>query len=311
MNFSKLGYISKWYMRQIITKITKKELEHELYPDTVSLSIDEANKCIAKAINSNIPFMAGRFGANELNVAWRANEAHSRWDVSANKAMYHLHHGAGFFPQDNTLGLKFAKEMQEATKQVDLLAVWNRPMEDYFIKCWAKKPLGVCSLRGIEPFFSNEPWTTALEGKRVLIIHPFNETIQFQYEKRKLLFKRKDLLPDFQLITQKAVQTIAGNKDDRFETWFDALDFMYAEAMKNEFDVAILGCGAYGFPLAAKLKQAGKVVIHMGGSTQLLFGIRGKRWDENPAYVNLPNEWWVRASEQPQNARTVEDGCYW
>ena len=55
-----------------------------------------------------------------------------------------------------------------------------------------------------------------------------------------------------------------------------ALNYMFDEAMKKNFDVAIIGCGAYGFPLAAKLKQAGKIVIHLGGATQLLFGIIGR-----------------------------------
>ena len=50
--------------------------------------------------------------------------------------------------------------------------------------------------------------------------------------------------------------------------------------MEEIFDVAIIGCGAYGMPLAAMLKQAGKQAIHLGGATQLLFGIKGKRWEE-------------------------------
>jgi len=54
------------------------------------------------------------------------------------------------------------------------------------------------------------------------------------------------------LLTLKAVQTIANTKDDRFDTWFDALDYMYNEALKLDFDVALIGCGAYGYPLAAK-----------------------------------------------------------
>ena len=45
--------------------------------------------------------------------------------------------------------------------------------------------------------------------------------------------------------------------------------------MKFDFDVALIGCGAYGFPLAAKLKTAGKQAIHLGGVLQALFGIKG------------------------------------
>lgn len=68
------------------------------------------------------------------------------------------------------------------------------------------------------------------------------------------------------------MQTIADSRDERFSDWFEALEHMYSEAMKEDFDVAIIGCGAYGFPLAAKIKKAGKIGIHLGGAAQLLFG---------------------------------------
>lgn len=98
------------------------------------------------------------------------------------------------------------------------------------------------------------------------------------------MFDNPDILPEFELKTLKAVQTLAGEKEDRFKTWFEALNYMYTEAMKIDFDIAIIGCGAYGMPLASMLKEAGKKAIHMGGVTQILFGIKGKRWEEEPAF---------------------------
>ena len=79
--------------------------------------------------------------------------------------------------------------------------------------------------------------------------------------------------------------------------------------------MAIIGCGAYGMPLAAKLKQAGKQAIHLGGATQLLFGIKGRRWEENyPSKIaTCFNADWTYPldSEKPKNGGTVEMGCYW
>lgn len=77
-------------------------------------------------------------------------------------------------------------------------------------------------------------------------------------------------------------------------------------------------------PLAAHAKKQGKKAVHLGGSLQLLFGIKGRRW-EDPyygvkewgipygSYSSLINEYWVRAdkNEKPQNAMQVESGCYW
>jgi hypothetical protein len=98
-----------------------------------------------------------------------------------------------------------------------------------------------------------------------------------------------------------------------FEDWFGAYFFMCDEIMKIDFDVAIIGAGAYGLPLASFVKNLGKTAIHMGGVTQLLFGIKGKRW-EDPGYFGwLMNEHWVRPAEheKPKAFNNVESGCYW
>ena len=55
---------------------------------------------------------------------------------------------------------------------------------------------------------------------------------------------------------------------------------MIEKCIRLEFDVSIVGCGAYGFPLANEIKKKGKVAIHLTGATQLMFGIVGKRWEE-------------------------------
>lgn len=68
---------------------------------------------------------------------------------------------------------------------------------------------------------------------------------------------------------------------------------------------------------SAHVKRMGKKAVHMGGSLQLLFGIKGKHWenpDYNPVYnyAQLVNEHWVYPAEEekPKNALSVEGGCY-
>jgi hypothetical protein len=99
---------------------------------------------------------------------------------------------------------------------------------------------------------------------------------------------------------------------------------MKSEIDKVDYDICLIGCGAYGFHLAAHVKRTGKKAVHLGGALQLLFGIKGKRW-EDPyygvhkwkipygSYTNLMNEFWVRPSinETPINAEKVENSCYW
>ena len=153
----------------------------------------------------------------------------------------------------------------------------------------------------------------ALKGKKVLIIHPYANLIEHQYQKREKLFKNPNVLPEFELYTLRAVQTIGNTRDDRFKTWFEALEYMFEEAMKINFDIAILGCGAYGVPLAAKIRQKNRSAIYMGGVTQMLFGIKGSRWDVVPEAASLYNQYWVRPLQEnrPEGAEKIEGGCYW
>ena len=120
-------------------------------------------------------------------------------------------------------------------------------------------------------------------------------------------------MPEFDLFAIKAVQTLASQNDDRFSTWFEALDYMVEQCKNIEFDVALIGCGAYGLPLAAEIKRMGKSAIHMGGALQILFGIKGKRWDNHPQISLFYNDSWIRPMEQerPQGAERVEGSCYW
>lgn len=122
-----------------------------------------------------------------------------------------------------------------------------------------------------------------------------------------------EILPEFELKTVKAVQTLAGEKDERFNDWFEALDYMYNQCMKQDFDIALIGCGAYGLPLAVKLKDAGKQAVHVGGALQLFFGIKGARWDNHEKLNKLYNDAWVRPGDEDKvkGSSVVEGSCYW
>ena len=119
-------------------------------------------------------------------------------------------------------------------------------------------------------------------------------------------------LPEYELKTLRAVQSNAG-AEVPYKDWFEALKWMEDEIAKIDFDICILGCGAYGLPLAATIKRMGKKAIHMGGILQFLFGITSKRYDENEKYKPFINEYFVHpdAKDRPQNASAVEGGCYW
>lgn len=313
-------YFNKVLRRHLIVKYFHKEPIMFHYAHKWVLLKQATNDYIYDKIMTNKPFMACRFGNTELQtiVGSLKDEIVGKSkgnDAFTKKWFDRLCVGAGFFPNTQENRLRFTTCMLEACKEVDLLAMWHLNMEDFVIEEYVNQA-DITFLFRLEPWLANgRPWSAALKGKKVLVIHPFEKTIQSQYAKRDLIFPGTDMLPEFELLTLKAVQTIAGEKDERFRDWFEALDYMYNEAMKMDFNIAIIGCGAYGMPLAAKLKRAGKQAIHLGGATQLLFGIKGKRWVENyPSKIaTFFNDAWVYPDETeiPMASKVVEGGCYW
>ena len=224
------------------------------------------------------------------------------YDPESIENMYQL---SGFFPPEKERYVKFAHLMFEDMKQVDILGTWRR--EELFFAEELAHAVKV-ELPDLEPFLHADPWSEVLADKTVLVVHPFERTIQEQFARREKLFKDPRVLPDFELKTIRAVQTVAGNPTS-FKDWFEALQYMKDRMSETTYDVAIIGCGAYGFPLAAHAKRMGKKAVHIGGATQLLFGITGARWENHP----LRNEYWVRpgANERPEHASVVEGACYW
>ena len=212
---------------------------------------------------------------------------------------------AGFFPATKEALSGFAERMMADVPLIDILGTCHR--QEWFLARQLKNAVKV-PLPDIEPHVHADPWSSVLEGKKVLVVHPYEKTIRSQYEKRALLFKDRRFLPDFDLKTVRAVQTIA-NTPSPYPTWFHALDHMKEQIDRTDYDIAIIGCGAYGLPLAAHVKRQGRRAVHLGGSTQFMFGIIGKRWEGHP----LINEHWVRPApeETPERAVQVEGGCYW
>lgn len=285
----------------------------------------ETHEYISKKIQSGEPFWAGRMGFVEMNLLRQFIEHRMAPFIDHREtALRQLCKNAGFFPYDLELGERYVDLVLADSPFIDLQGYWGLYMEDYIHKKYQKKTI-VSGLPWLEPWqiaadaeTGIKPWTAGLKGKNVLVVHPFAKSISQQYEKnREKIFSRHyradDILPQFHLKTLQAVQTIAGNKDDRFENWFEALDWMKSECRKVDFDIAIVGCGAYGFNLAAEIKRMGKQVIHLGGATQVLFGISGRRWETEYASFDLINECWVRPSKEETvaGAKSIENGCYW
>jgi len=232
--------------------------------------------------------------------------ATDRWNPRIRR---HMTDWSGFFPLTDEALNRFAVRMAQDARELDVLGSWLA--EETRVRHLFPRAM-IVPIKDLRPEQHVPPWSRALAGKRVLVVHPFEESIRHQYAKRTLLFPGREVLPEFELLTIKAVQTLGG-QSSRFSSWFEALDWMSGEIDKIDYDVAIIGAGAYGFSLAAHIKRAGKKAVHLGGATQLMFGIMGKRWENDASLKPFVNEHWTRPlpSETPAIANKVEDGCYW
>lgn len=295
---------------------------------------NKISKLIYKLLTDDKPCMIARFGSTELsamvNFLGVTSKRHSVWKFIKGEQpewwwnpniMKQMQEWSGFFPSTSHNLMKFGELMLKDMQEVDLLGSWLNN-EYYFLD---KLPhANFVPLRMLEPFWATESWGKALKDKKILVVHPFAETIKQQYKNRDKLFNNPDILPEFaSLHVIKAVQSLGGNQE-QFKDWFEALQWMKDEIDKHDYDICLIGCGAYGFPLAAYVKRQGKKAFHLGGALQLLFGIRGKRW-ENPmygvkewgipigSYSSLMNEYWIRPNqtEKTKNAQQVEGACYW
>ncbi|PXY45703.1 hypothetical protein [Flavobacterium hydrophilum] len=296
-----------------------------------------ANDQIYDLLNDNKPCMIARFGTTELiavnnYLCITSNEKYYKkiwnyisdkthlpwWDEKHFKFMDVF---SGIFPPTKETAEEFSKLYLSDTPQIDLLGSFQ-----YYEKFMPlRSDVKYVHLECLYPFFVEKPWTRALKGKKVLVVHPFEETIQEQYKLKNKLFENPDLLPEFELITYKAIQSAAGIEVP-YRDWFEALKLMQDQISEIDFDICILGCGAYGLPLAAHIKRIGKKAFHMGGGVQLLFGIKGKRWD-TPSYgreygipelfvepyCNLYNEYWTKPLKinTPDKASAIDGATYW
>jgi len=256
----------------------------------------EADKIISNKIKSRYPFMLARYGSTEFRNLTKEED----FDL--------LCFYSGFFPKDVKLLKEFRKLYFESSKKIDYLCVWN--YKNHFMKKirFIKNFPNIKNIFSLKATGHKNKWIKELKNKKVLVIHPFKATIEHQMKKRKKL----GILPKFKkLEIMKAVQTLAGNPDSRFETWFNALDWMKKEIDKKDFEIALIGCGAYGLPLAAHVKSKGKQALHLAGGTQLLFGIKGKRWEDSKDIQF--NKYWINPLEEDkmQNYKKIEGGCYW
>ena len=278
--------------------------------EVLSLQLDSffAGRLIEGAIQDRRPFLASRLG-------WMECYGLGLWDTGQQveqSFIDKLRRHAGVFPPTKENFETFCSIYLDAAREIDLLGLMESPYEKHLVESHIPKGLR-CGLGSLEPYLNAVPWSRSLKGLRVLVVHAFADSIKRQYqENRSRLFSDPQVLPEFELQCLKAPQTMLGETAG-FSCWSEALSDLKNRVNTVQYDVAIIGCGAYGLPLGEHIKQVGKVAIHFGGALQLLFGISGQRWRDKPEFRAIMRESWISPSEseRPAGWEKIEEGCYW
>ncbi len=163
-------------------------------------------------------------------------------------------------------------------------------------------------------------WIHILDGMRVLVVSPLTKSIQAQLPKLSEVYSKiPRMTPAWSsvvLVKSPLTQTLYNGTEVVEENlWIKELHRMESEidALKDQFDIALLGCGGYAMPLCGHIKSLGKQAIMYGGALQLLFGIMGQRWEQMPQYKGVMTPAWIRPAEEerPKIWKEIEGGCYW
>jgi len=216
---------------------------------------------------------------------------------------------AGVFPDEDKILSRFFETYQKSIEDMDVAASWI--VNDKTFISSINPNVKFVELRSLEPYYHSNPWSSVLKDQDVVVVSPFSDSIESQYKKRELLWADKEILPEFNLMTVQSPYLSLGSGEGG--DWFSALDSMYNRVLKKKPKIVLVGAGAYSLPLISMLKSEGISGVHLGGSNQIMFGIKGRRWDNHEVIGGFYNEHWVRpnGTEIPTNKELIEDGCYW
>lgn len=220
----------------------------------------------------------------------------------------------GVFPNDFVTYEKWVRMMiDDVLPEMTVMGVWFHWGEANIVKRYARRARRIPIASFESYFFPRERWTRYLEGKKVLVMHPFASTIRMQYAKRVEIWSgQEDILPNFHLLQIQVPQRPA-LVPPKYTDWFTTLEDLKQQMSNMDFDVVLVGAGAYSLPLAVHAKKLGRHGIHLGGALQIYFGIKGERWDNISIFSRFFNKYWVHPlpEDTPQVRSDARKGGYW
>jgi hypothetical protein len=295
--------------------VRRKWLERIRYARRPLLTSEAGNAWLADLTKSGRPAACGKLGLVELRMLrdWQRRKDSAgysaRWTPWKAEM---LKVNAGVYPTEPDTLSEWAASFEDAITELDGSAIYFNLGEYDTLRSLSPNFTPMIA-RALEGYYHDEPWTQHLAGKRLLVATPFASTVEAQAQRLPEIWaKHPKTIFDVHVQTLR-VPLSAGITEPEYPTWTAGYGAMTHEMESKSFDVLLVGAGAWSVPLAAHAKRLGKLAIHLGGATQLLFGIKGRRWDNNERINRFFTDAWVRptSAERPQKAGKVEKGCYW
>ena len=281
------------------------------------LSIDNGAlaviKVIKNALETDNGALIGRNGQIELDLV--LNEE----SIDSSKLQI-LERNAGIYPITQAhIFYRWRDLTKRAILEADVLATgWYEPLkaaETEAFEKWLVSAIQI-PLRSLEPYYVDPKlqWTALLSGHKVAVVSSFTQSAKAQIKNGY-----KGTLPpdvDWQWIQTGHPRIIAMGRNEwppHIHSWIQAADYVVASIVESGARFALIGCGGLGMPIAKMLKDRGIIAIVLGGAIQVLFGIKGRRWENHPIISMMWTDDWVWPSEEetPGNANIIEGGCYW
>ena len=290
-----------------------REFEQEL--GRPLLSRDEFVTRVRSAITESTPFSTGKLGVSERALLYYPlllgdeSDPRRRRAYEVSLAFKSLSQ-SGIFPADPGFYREWGELLADSVRRHDCIGLFPdaHPMQLELLQ-----RLGLDA--DVVIYLNQEPdrspkaddarcWLPSLGGRKLLIVSPFAELLRSRANEETFeAVWEKTGKGWFAPASVEALEFAYGTDPAthaRYSTARDLLDEITDEIARRDFDVALIGAGGLGDPIAAFVKSLGKVGFCLGGHTQVLFGVLGERWRENAdwerdyfndSWITMPTEY--------------------
>lgn len=288
-------------------------------------------EAVSTAIGEGRGLAVGKLGTSEkiwLNAEpFFAKAAHPRHQAAFDAILkFHALTQSGVFPAERAFILEFARQYADRVRALDYVGLFfDRPdLERDVIRHYGLTNTWMHFVdqepdRGI-PADDRRCYLPACAGKRVVLVGALAPLLRTRatpevFERVWASTGKKWFYPT----SVDAVSVPYGfdpATHARFSTSLEVLERTVAALASLDFDVALIGAGGLGVPIAAAVKSMGKVGISLGGHLQVLFGVLGQRWRERADWcATYANDAWIEVPAQYRPltpvGQLVDGGAYW